>query len=127
MKWIKAMWIKHVRGILAALAFFGVTGVTLIRCGEGIAQRGLLYVLAGPLAAQSRVDSIRTAHMIADTVAATVAPLRGHMDARFNRLEGYLIKVPQVRAATSAAERARIAAERDSLDRARLFPHITTP
>lgn len=115
-------WFPDGKTILGILTFCGLSGMALIRCSEYTYQRALIFALSGAFEAHSRVDSVRTARMIQDTVRAHVDPLSGYMHGQFNQIKTYLIRVPEVRRQVSAAERARIQAERDSLDLLRAFP-----
>jgi hypothetical protein len=119
---------KRIELVLAILGGLGLSGVGLWNCAEKVGQRALVFGLSGVLQAQSRVDSIRTARMIQDTVRATVAPLIEHIDGRFSHIETYLIRIPDVRRFVTQNEQSRIRAERDSLERLRAFgPPGTLP
>ncbi len=117
-------WFPSGKAVISFLAFFGVSGMAMIRCSEGAYQRAVVFALSGALDANSRVDSIRTARMIHDTIRTTVEPLRNEMTGQFNQVKVYLIRVPEVRRQVSAADRAKIQAERDSLDALHAFPPI---
>lgn len=109
----------ELKTVLIILAFCGISSMSALWVAV---QRAPLFFFAYAFQTESKADSIRTAGMIRKSEAVTRDTLLHYMDRQFDQVKAVMIKIPAVRQSFTRTERIRLEAQRDSLDRERIFP-----
>ncbi len=107
------------KNLIAILAFFGLGSLGSWWIGL---QRVGVFVLAPAFDKNSREDSARAAAMVIAGDSAVAEQIMQYMDRRFDRLEGYVTRIPAVQKSFTVEERSRIEAEQLRTKKELMFP-----
>lgn len=93
---VKRKWLDP-RVYLPVLAFFGISGTALVKCGRDVAGVIVLPTITSAAQAES-AKAMRYTDKVADSIMLRV-------DKRLGNIEDLILEVPQVKAAQEAKER----------------------